>query len=152
MQKRNPRKWLCSKRTVRFGETDAAGVVHFLKLFKWSHEAWEHSLEKYGIALGDVFPSSPINTSQLEVSLPVVNCEANYFKPLYVGDIVNIELYPEKRSDTSFILRSQFKKSGKKVGETNIKHVSINPITREKCLLPDHINLWLEESILSLGE
>ena len=149
MEKRNPREWLCLKRTVRFGETDAAGVVHFLELFRWCHETWEESLETYGIVLQEIFPTTPINTSQLDVVLPVVHCEANYFQPLYVGDTINIELYPEKINEFSFILRFEFKKNGEQIGTTNIKHVSINPITRDICALSKQINLWLYESSLN---
>ena len=123
--------------------------MHFLQLFKWCHEAWEESLEKYGIVLKDIFPTTQILTSQLEVSLPVVHCEANYFKPLYVGDFLNIELYPEKTDESSFLLRFKFQKNGEQISTTQIKHVSINPITRQKCLLSKQINLWLEESVLS---
>ena len=147
MQKRNPGEWLCLKRTVRFGETDAAGVVHFIQLFKWCHEAWEESLEKYGILPQDIFPTTQINTRKLCFALPVVHCEANYFKPLYVGDFINIELYPEKKNESSFALRFKFKKEGEEIGITNIRHVSINPITRKKCLLSKEINLWLKESV-----
>ena len=147
MDKRNPREWLWFKRTVRFGETDAAGVVHFLQLFKWCHEAWEESLEKYGIVLQDIFPTTKIHTNQLEVALPVVHCEANYFRPLYVGDSINIDLHPNKINDFSFIIRCKYKKNGEQIGLTNIKHMSINPITREKCLLPKQINFWLEGSV-----
>ena len=149
MEKRNPREWLCLNRTVRFGETDAAGVVHFLELFRWCHETWEESLEKFGIVLQEIFPSTQINTSQLDVALPVVHCEANYFQPLYVGDTINIELYPEKINESSFVLLFKFKKDGEQIGTTNIKHVSINPITREKCALSKQINLWLHESGLN---
>ncbi len=149
MEKRNPREWLCLKRTVRFGETDAAGVVHFLELFRWCHETWEESLENYGIVLQEIFPTIQMNKCQLNVALPVVHCEANYFQPLYVGDTINIELNPEKINESSFILRFKFKKNGEKIGTTNIKHVSINPITREKCALSRQINLWLHESILN---
>ena len=149
MEKRNPREWLSLKRTVRFGDTDAAGVVNFLQLFRWCHEAWEESLEKYGIVLKEIFPTIQINTSQLHVALPVVHCEANYFQPLYVGDTINIELNPEKINDSSFVLRFKFKKNGEQIGTTNIKHVSINPITREKCALSKQINLWLHESGLN---
>ncbi len=150
MEKRNPREWLCLKRTVRFGESDAAGVVHFLELFRWCHETWEESLEKYGIVLQEIFPTTQINLSQLDVALPVVHCEANYFQPLYVGDIINIELYPEKINEFSFVLRFEFKKNGELIGTTNIKHVSINWITREKCELSKQINLWLHESGLNV--
>ncbi len=149
MEKRHPREWLCLKRTVRFGETDAAGVVHFLELFRWCHETWEASLEKYGVVLQEIFPTNQINTSQLDVALPVVHCEANYFQPLYVGDIINIELNPEKINDSSFVLRFKLKKNGEKIGMVNIKHVSINPITRDICALSKQINLWLHESSLS---
>ena len=149
MEKRNPREWLCLKRTVRFGETDAAGVVHFLELFRWCHETREESLEKYGIVLQEIFPTPQINTSQLDVALPVVHCEANYFQPLYVGDTINIQLNPEKINEVSFVLRFKFKKNGEKVGTINIKHVSINPMTREKCALSKQINLWLHESSLN---
>mgnify|MGYP003310161713 FL=1 len=149
MEKRNPREWLCLNRTVRFGETDAAGVVHFVELFRWCHETWEESLEKYGIVLQEIFPTNQINTSQLDVALPVVHCEANYFQPLYVGDTINIELNPEKISDSSFVLRFKFKKNGEKIGTATIKHVSINPITRDICALSKQINLWLHESSLN---
>ena len=149
MEKRNPREWLYLKRTVRFGDTDAAGVVHFLELFRWCHETWEESLEKYGIALKDIFPTSEINTNQLDVALPVIHCEANYFQPLYVGDTINIELNTEKINESSFVLRLNFKKNGEQIGTTNIKHVSINPITRKKCALSKQINLWLNESNLN---
>ena len=149
LDKRNPREWLCLKRTVRFGETDAAGVVHFLELFRWCHETWEESLEKYGIALKDIFPTNEINTSQLDVALPVVHCEANYFQPLYVGDTLNIELNPNKINESTFVLRFIFNKNSDKIGTINIKHVSINPITREKCELSKQIKMWLDESSLN---
>ena len=149
MEKLNPIEWLCLKRTVRFGETDSAGVVHFLELFRWCHETWEESLEKYGIVLQEIFPTTQINTSLQDVALPVVHCEANYFQPLYVGDTINIELYPEKINESSFVLRFKFKKNGEKIGTINIKHISINPITREKCALSKQINLWLYESSLN---
>ena len=148
MEKRNPREWLCLKRTVRFGDTDAAGVVHFHEMFRWCHETWEESLEKYGIVLLEIFPTSQINSYQLDVALPIVHCEANYFKPLYVGDTITIELNPEKLDESSFVLRFKLVKNSEEIGSINIKHVSINPITRERCTLSEQINMWLYQSSL----
>ena len=48
--------WLQLHRVVRFGDTDAAGVMHFHQLLRWCHEAWEESLEAQGIAAEAVFP------------------------------------------------------------------------------------------------
>ena len=148
MEKRNPREWLCLKRTVRFGDTDAAGVVHFHEMFRWCHETWEESLEKYGIVLLEIFPTTQINSCQLDVALPIVHCEANYFKPLYVGDTITIELNPEKLDESSFVLRFKLVKNSEDIGSINIKHVSINPITRERCTLSKQINMWLYQSSL----
>ena len=148
MEKRNPREWLCLKRTVRFGDTDAAGVVHFHELFRWCHETWEESLEKYGIVLLEIFPTTKINSCQLDVALPIVHCEANYFKPLYVGDTITIELNPEKLDESSFVLRFKLVKNSEDIGSINIKHASINPITRERCTLSEQINMWLYQSSL----
>ena len=149
MEKRDSREWLCLKRTVRFGETDAAGVVHFFEFFRWCHETWEESLEKYGIVLQEIFPTTQTNTCELDVALPIVQCEANYFQPLYVGDTINIELNPEKLNESSFLLRFRLLKNGENIGSINIKHVSINPITREKCALSNQINIWLYQSNLN---
>ena len=63
-----------------------------------------------------------------------------------VIDTINIELETEKINESSFVLRFKFKKNGEQIGSTNIKHVSINPITRKKCALSKQINLWLHES------
>ena len=144
MEKRNPKEWSCFIRTVRFGETDAAGVVHFVEVFRWCHEAWEESLESYGIALKAIFPTTQTSDGKIDFALPVVQCEANYFQPLYVGDSIETELYPEKINDSSFLIRFKFKKNGEQIGLVKIKHVSINPITRKKCSLSKEINLWLE--------
>ena len=148
MEKRNPREWLCLKRTVRFGDTDAAGVVHFHEMFRWCHETWEESLEKYGIILQEIFPTTQINSRQLDVALPIVHCEANYFQPLYVGDTITIELNPEKLDESSFVLRFKLVKNSEDIGSINIKHASINPITRERCTLSEQINMWLYQSSL----
>ncbi|KKZ12242.1 MAG: hypothetical protein TE42_05280 [Candidatus Synechococcus spongiarum SP3] len=43
--------WLVIRRTVRFGETDPAGVVHFHYLLHWRHEAYEESLARFGVAI-----------------------------------------------------------------------------------------------------
>ncbi len=48
--------WLLLLRTVRFGDTDAAGVMHFHQLLRWCHEAYEESLERFGIVAATVFP------------------------------------------------------------------------------------------------
>ena len=66
--------WLELSRTVRFSDTDAAGVMHFQQLLGWCHQAWEESLERFGLPAGSVFPGG--RGEQPSVALPIVHCHA----------------------------------------------------------------------------
>jgi len=46
--------WLQLERTVRFGDTDAAGVIQFHQLWRWCHEAYGESLERFGMAADEI--------------------------------------------------------------------------------------------------
>ena len=60
-----PADWLLLQKKVRFGDCDSAGVIHFHNLLKWSHEAWEESIEIYGSPYQDIFPDFSIRKSQI---------------------------------------------------------------------------------------
>ena len=66
---------------VRFGDTDAAGVMHFHQLLRWCHEAWEESLEAQGIAAEAVFPGCRGQERWPDVALPVVHCLRTFSDP-----------------------------------------------------------------------
>ena len=68
--------WLELSRTVRFSDTDAAGVMHFQQLLGWCHQAWEESLERFGLPAGSVFPGG--RGEQPSVALPIVHCHADF--------------------------------------------------------------------------
>ena len=76
--------WLELSRTVRFSDTDAAGVMHFQQLLGWCHQAWEESLERFGLPAGSVFPGG--RGEQPSVALPIVHCHADFRAPVQVGD------------------------------------------------------------------
>ena len=82
MNQMDPSSWLELHRRVRFGDTDAAGVVNFAQLLRWCHEGYEESLERFGVAAAEVFPTPG---SLLEVALPIVHCSADYFAPWCVA-------------------------------------------------------------------
>ncbi len=146
----NPEAWLYLKRTVRFGDTDAAGVMHFLQLLRWCHEAWEESLEKYGLTAIDIFPNFNIENTQsrLLVGLPIVHCEADFWYPLYTGDSLEIELTPEKLDRARFQIKYKFNRDNDYVAQGLIKHQAIDLHTRSSCNLPEGIEFWIEASTL----
>ena len=148
---KNPQHWLLLNRIVRFGDVDAAGVIHFHNLLRWCHEAWEESLEKYGLHSSDLFPNAFNSEKNLEVGLPIVHCSADFRRPIKTGDQLEICLLPEKIDMCSFQVQSKFQRNGEKVALGLIRHLAINFQTRQRCELPEKINLWIEASSLNLG-
>ena len=151
MSTTNSETWLALKRNVRFGDTDAAGVMHFYQLLRWCHEAWEESLELYGIPAKCLFPNSHELGSEVSIALPIVHCKANFFSPLYTGDHLEIELVPKKITAGLFQIETKFKREKKDVAIGLIRHCAINTKSRERCALPKEIDLWLESSSLRSG-
>jgi 1,4-dihydroxy-2-naphthoyl-CoA hydrolase len=144
--------WLLLCRTVRFGDTDAAGVMHFHQLLRWCHEAYEESLERFGLQAAEIFPS-PAHTPA--VALPIVHCEADYLAPLVVGDPLAIQLEPRRLDPGGFELSYRFQRgnpsTGSPVAQGLTRHLAIEAASRRRCALPEPINRWLEASSLNRG-
>ena len=137
--------WLDLDRRVRLGDTDAAGVMHFHQMLRWCHEAYEESLEHFGVAAAEVFPTPG---SLLEVALPIVHCSADYFRPLVCGDAITIRLEPMRLDLGSFEVRYRFERQGEEVARGLTRHLAIENPSRRRCGLPTAINRWLEASNL----
>ena len=75
------------QRTVRFQDTDAAGVVYFANVLTMCHEAYEESLDTSGINI-KLFFSNP------NVAIPIVHASVDFFRPMFCGDKVSIHLSP----------------------------------------------------------
>jgi len=148
----DPDSWLLLCRTVRFGDTDAAGVMHFHQLLRWCHEAYEESLERFGIRAAEIFPAPGATP---EIALPIVHCQADYLAPLVVGDPLAIRLEPRRLDPGCFELRYSFLGGGgaesKPVARGLTRHLAIEASTRQRCPLPEPIHRWLEASGLGQG-
>ena len=144
----NPESWLVLCRTVRFGDTDAAGVMHFPQLLHWCHEAYEESLERFGIAAEEVFPRPG---SIPEIALPIVHCSADFFKPLVCGDPLAIALEPQRLDPSCFEVRYRFSSNDTAVAQALTRDLAISSSQRTRRELPAMINRWLEASSLQSG-
>ena len=144
----NPDTWLLLCRTVRFGDTDAAGVMHFPQLLHWCHEAYEESLERFGISAAEIFPTPE---QQPAVALPVVHCSADFHRPLVCGDPLAIQLEPRRLDPGCFELRYRFRSGDEPVAEGLTRHLAIDSRSRQRCSLPEPIQRWLEASALRGG-
>jgi 1,4-dihydroxy-2-naphthoyl-CoA hydrolase len=118
--------------TIQFRDTDAAGVVYFANIISICHIAYEASLMAGGIDL-----KSFVNNS--EFAVPITHVSADFFKPLYCGDQVTIELTPRSIDLSQFEIKYQL---GAATATT--KHVVIDPNTRKRQALPQTLTNWLE--------
>jgi 1,4-dihydroxy-2-naphthoyl-CoA hydrolase len=128
---------------VRFGDTDAAGVMHFHQLLRWCHVAYEESLERFGVPTGALFPG-PGRTPA--VALPIVHVSADFLRPLICGDPLAIELRPLQRDGGSFEIRYRFLHDGQEAATGLTRHVAIGAASRQRTALPDCIVAWLGAS------
>ena len=121
------------KYTIQFRDTDAAGIVYFANILSICHIAYEASLIASGIDL-KLFVSNP------EFAVPITHTSADFFKPLYCGDRITIELTPRSIDSCRFEIAYQLD------SVTAItKHVVINTSTRKRQELPLALTNWLEQ-------
>jgi 1,4-dihydroxy-2-naphthoyl-CoA hydrolase len=121
------------KYTIQFRDTDAAGVVYFTNILSICHIAYEASLIESGIDL-----KTFVNNS--EFAVPITHASADFFKPLYCGDRITIELTPRSIDLCRFEIDYQ-------LGAATVitKHVVIDPRTRKRQELPMILSNWLEQ-------
>jgi 1,4-dihydroxy-2-naphthoyl-CoA hydrolase len=127
-------------RTVRFGDTDAAGVVFFANYLAFCHEAYEESLAAAGIPLGDFFRDTGI-------VVPIAKSEAEYLRPLGPGDRLRITLVPEALSENSFAIRYEIFRLGpveKLAARLRTEHVATSPAKRSRVPLPAALAAWVQ--------
>lgn len=136
--------WLNLTRTVRFGDTDAAGVMHFHQLLRWCHEAWEESLELYGVEADTIFPGCREQERWPDTALPIVHCSANFTKAVHGGDQLLVRLTPQQIDQGCFEVRSQFLLKEQEVANGLIRQLAISAQTRRRCPLPAAISRWIE--------
>ena len=136
--------WLKLERHVRFSETDAAGVVHFQHILGWCHQAWEESLEQYGITTDKIFPGG--RKSDPIIALPIVHCQAAFQAPVRTGDFIQVLLEPKRIDRGCFEVLSRFRLEDQQVAQGCLRHIAINASSRSRCELPDELQRWLEAS------
>ena len=126
-------------RTVRFQDTDAAGVVYFANVLAICHEAYEASLAAFGFNLKAFFSNS-------KVAIPIINASVDFYRPMFCAEDLIIELKPQKLSDNEFEIVYQIfiaDVKNKPAAKAITKHVCIDPETRKRQILSEEIMQWL---------
>ena len=77
---------------VRFSEVDQAGVAYFSRIYEYCHRAFEELLRAADMPLEGLL-------HQVGWGLPLVHTEADYHRPLRLGDAISIEVTVLEQTD-----------------------------------------------------
>ncbi len=129
------------QRTVRFQDTDAAGVVYFANVLAICHEAYEESLAAAGISCKAFFSSTAA------VALPIVHAQVDFFRPMVCGDRLNIQLIPQSLAAQEFELTYKvfLANTERLCSQAITRHVCIQTQTRTRQDLPAEIIQWFHQ-------
>jgi 1,4-dihydroxy-2-naphthoyl-CoA hydrolase len=128
------------RRTIRFADTDAAGVVFFPNYFAICHEAYEESLAAAGIELQSFFGENAI-------VVPISRSQAEYLRPLTCGDKISVTLTPAPLGPDSYAINYELRRLGppeKLAARVRTEHVCISAGSRERHELPAAISAWIK--------
>lgn len=126
-------------RTVRFQDTDAAGVVYFTNVLVMCHEAYEESLTTSGINLKVFFSNS-------NVAIPIINASVDFYQPIFCGDQIFIHLTPKQLTIEKFeIVYQVVTKLEQSIARAITKHICIEPLNRTRQAIPDEMIQWLQQ-------
>lgn len=95
---------------VRWGDTDAAGIVFYPNFYKWMNEA----THEYMAAIG--YPCSQLLAEQ-NISVPLVEAYCVFKKPLLFEDQVVVSSYVEELHNKVFKIKHVFEKGDQIVAE-----------------------------------
>jgi len=129
-------------RRVYLADTDAAGVVYFAKGLEMCHEAYEESL-----AIAEVEIRQILNEGRF--ALPITHAEIDFFRPIFCGDRLQIQLESLQINHSEFAIAYQVFNSNN-LEQTLIKakthHVCINIQPRLRVDLPKKLLNWLRKN------
>jgi 1,4-dihydroxy-2-naphthoyl-CoA hydrolase len=104
--------------TISLGDTDAAGVLFYARLFELTQRAFEHHCAGCGFPIARFFAD--------RILAPVVHVEADYRRALRLGDAITVEASVESIGDSSFrmgyVVRTE---DGGLAAEALVVHVCI---------------------------
>ena len=128
-------------RTVYLNDTDAAGVVYFASAMQMCHEAYEESLVAAKINLQELITEG-------KIAIPITHAEIDFFRPLFCGDRLKIQLTANQLKDSEFAIAYyiySISKPNKIAIKANTKHVCISPQTRTRIPLPEIFLQWIND-------
>jgi len=93
---------------VRWGETDAAGIVYYPNFYKWMDEASHHFFHEIGFSFGHLF-------SEEKAGMPLLEALCKFTSPLMHEDEVSVRSAIISLKDKVFTIEHEFHRMGEVV-------------------------------------
>ena len=132
-------------RTIRFQDTDAAGVVYFAQILSLCHEAYEASLQAAEMDVTAFF-------SRGAIAVPIIHTEADFRRPLMCGDVAKIQLMPQQTEAYSFEIRYKVLREKTLAATALTRHVCIDTASRQRHPLTPDLLRWLQSFAASASD
>ena len=128
--------------TVRFGDTDPAGLVYYPNIFHYFHIALE---EFFGARCGIGYARL---VADERIGFPTVKTETEFLAPLVDGDEVDVEIYVTRTGDSSatFIYTARRAADATLCARSTQVHVAMNLDTRRPVRIPEKYRLAFAQS------
>ena len=116
--------------TVRLHHTDAAGVIFCSRLLELAHEAYEALLDETGLSVGRILADGALR-------LPVVAVEAEFSRPIRVGERLCVELALTRSGDHSYRVAYVFRDpAGQVKARAATRHIALDGTEGRPTALP----------------
>jgi 1,4-dihydroxy-2-naphthoyl-CoA hydrolase len=123
-------------KTIRLHHTDGAGVIFFAQLLVLAHECYEAFMDT-------VLPLRTI-LDQGQILMPITHAEADYQKPIRVGDCLTVTVTLGSQTDHSFTLNYVFKRDNQQVATASTRHVVVCADFSGKTKIPAELRQALD--------
>lgn len=126
------------KVTVRLQHTDAAGVLFFANHIVLAHETYEKFMEQIDCSFASILDEEPF-------LVLIIHAEADFRRPVAVGDRIDVEMRIIDIGNTSFILEYRLNASdGSEISRCKTVHVATDKDSGKKIPLPTKLRTKLE--------
>ena len=114
---------------VYFYDADPAGIIFYANLFRFTHSAYEDMMRSFELERNFFFDRDYV--------LPIIHAEADYIKPIKVGEIITASIVVSQLKDSSFELSYTFTGSNDDIrAKAKTVHVCVDKKSFVKSNLP----------------
>lgn len=122
------------RREIRFQEIDAAGIIFYPRILEMFHDTYAAFLAAAGAPLREVMLADTWIA-------PVRHAEADYFKPLRLGDVIHVEICRAHvlETETTLGYRIVRAQSGEVCVVGQVVHTFVDRATFKRVAMPERV-------------